>query len=172
MKARLLPLFLSLMILLGSLTSCLPFELPSPEDPDKAPESTGVFHHLGMTITLTPDFVDNSKVKEFVYTSPDCVVDGYCHPFSDIEVKDGYDFPTIVDFANLYNPTPNTHASVPDSEAIYFTYTNSFQSKTTLYVVYEDVDSFYLVRFTCDAYRFEELLPTFFEWARSVTFDA
>lgn len=170
MRTKILALLLLCVICAMSLISCLPFGTGEP-NPDDNQTSDGVFHRFGMTITLTPDFVDNSKVNYFLYTSESCTVTGYRHNFSEIQVKDGADFPTIVDFANLYNPTPNAHSPLVGTEAIYFEYKESLDNTMVLTVIYEDVDAFYLVQFICEDYLYESMRDTFMDWAKTVTFD-
>jgi hypothetical protein len=171
MKRKSLALILVFVLLTSALSSCLPF-IPSPENSPSDPPSNGVFHRLGMTITLTPEFVDDSPATQFRYVSDTCTVSGYRHNFSEIEVLDGGSFPTIADFANLYNPTPNAHQSLKGTEAIYFEYSQSLGSTSVLCVVYEVEDAFYLFQFVCETYLYESMRDTFFDWAKSVTFDA
>lgn len=172
MKTKLLSLLLVATLLAATLTSCLPFgDLSGLGGGTEEEPSTGVFHRLGMTITLTPDFVDNSKVKQFTYTSDTCTVTGYRHNFSEIEVADGAPFPTIVDFANLYNPTPDSHSALLGTDALYFEYHQTLGNTMVLAVVYEDVDAFYLVQFICETYLYESMRDTFMGWAKTVTFD-
>ncbi len=153
-------------ILLGILPRLDLFNLPS---------KPKTFSAEGMQITLTDDFKEfATEPFTMCFDSKNAAVLTLREPFS---IAEGFGDCTLEEYGNLVI-TANGHeptSTLQHGEAYsYYTYDflNPEQNITYSYLttLFKSSDAFWIIQFATPKENMEEYLPTFFEWANTVTF--
>ena len=143
-------------------------------DKDNAEPKT--FTAEGMSITLNENF-SKDAVDMFTacYSSGEAAVFALKEPFT---LMDGLENYTLEQYGQLVLQTNGmTDFELQTVEGILcFEYeADNEADKTTYYyfsTVHKATDAFWLVQFACDTKDAEELIPSFIQWAKSVSFSA
>lgn len=143
-------------------------------DKDNAEPKT--FTAEGMSITLNENFSkDTVDMFTACYSSGEAAVFALKEPFT---LMDGLENYTLEQYGQLVLQTNGmTDFELQTVDGIlYFEYeADNEADKTTYYyfsTVHKATDAFWLVQFACDTKDAEELIPSFIQWAKSVSFSA
>ncbi len=131
------------------------------------------FSKAGATITLTDAFTEQSLVTQTAYyVSLKSIVTTLKEDFSSFQGTE-YENMTLNQYANLVLTANSLTAAVAEEDGLlYFTYEKSTNGKEFKYyaTVFKGPDAYWLIQFACEVNDFDDFLPDFQKWAKSVTF--
>lgn len=141
----------------------------------REPANAKEFTSDGMTITLTEDF-EREFLDGFTAAckSPEAAMFAVKEEFTLMEGAEDLTIEEYVDILFQNNPltaeaTLNTEGEIPWFE---YTYMDPMEGQTYRYfvAVYKTEDAFWLVQFATPEAMYEEMMPDFHDWAKSVSF--
>lgn len=142
-----------------------------------APSKPQTFSAEGMQITLTDEF-EQLPFDGFTacFGSKNCAVYTIKEEFT---LAEGFEDLTLEEYGEIViDSNPNASAAKQEigSGFNYFTYdfTNPEDNKTYTYLItmFKAPDAFWIIQFATPQKNMERALPTYLEWAESVTFSA
>lgn len=142
-----------------------------------APSKPKTFSAEGMQITLTDDFSEYPMDGfTMCYDSRDMAVLTLKEEFSLLEGSENYTLAEYSDIVMHYSVSSPTSELQIGESFNYFTYDflNTEENVTYSYLItmFKAPDAFWLIQFATPQENMEEYLPTFLEWAKTVTFAA
>ena len=132
------------------------------------------FSKEGMSITLTGRFSEeNVSGQTFTYASDTYVVLGLKETFESLESKGGAEL-SLFRYAELVLEANGLEREIHEEDGLtYFDYTAEADEQEYAYLacVFRSEDAFWLVQFACRSDMFEESMPAFVSWAKTVEFN-